>query len=126
MKKRSSLLKHVANPVRFRLGVIDLTTKPSDANINKVDNDDGDTGNLVKVDAKQEKNAKRKGRKPCSTKPSEPTHIDSDKEDEIIFRKADKETDGSIRGTFINVLEIESVEFPVTSLCRTILSLPGQ
>lgn len=73
----------------------DLTTKPSDANINKVDNDDGDTGNLVKVDAKQEKNAKRKGRKPCSTKPSEPTHIDSDKEDEIIFRKADKETDGS-------------------------------
>lgn len=72
-----------------------LSMKPLDMNTKKVDKDDLDTGNLVKVDGKQGRTARRRGRKPCSTKASEPSCIDSDKEAEVICQKAsDKETDG--------------------------------
>ncbi|KAL8090124.1 uncharacterized protein LOC141697242 isoform X2 [Apium graveolens] len=72
-----------------------LSAKPLDMNTEKVDKDDLDTESLVKVDAKQEGTAKRGESKPCSTKASEPSCIDSDKEAEDICQKAsDKETDG--------------------------------
>lgn len=73
-----------------------LSKKPLDTNTKKVDKDDLDTKNLVKADVKQERTAKKRGRKPCSTKASEPSYIDSDKEAEVICQKAsDKETDRS-------------------------------
>ncbi|KAK1382787.1 hypothetical protein POM88_020522 [Heracleum sosnowskyi] len=68
-----------------------LSTKPLDTNTKKVDKDDLDTGNLAKVDAKQERTTKKRGRKPYSTKATEPSYIDGDKEAEASV----EETDGS-------------------------------
>lgn len=64
-----------------------LNSKSLDVQTSKVDLDDTDTAKASKVDIKQVKIAKKRGRKPRSTKPSNPSRIGGDNEAEITCQK---------------------------------------
>ncbi|KAK1385689.1 hypothetical protein POM88_023424 [Heracleum sosnowskyi] len=62
-------------------------SKSLDVETSKVDLDDIDTAKASKVDIKQVKISKKRGRKPRSTKPSNPSRIGGDNEAEITCQK---------------------------------------
>ncbi|XP_074329426.1 uncharacterized protein LOC141667028 isoform X1 [Apium graveolens] len=68
-----------------------LISKSLDVTSCKVDLDDTDTVKASKVDVKQVKIATKRGRKPRSTKPSNPSRIGGDNEAEITCQKVSEE-----------------------------------
>ncbi|WOG87834.1 hypothetical protein DCAR_0207066 [Daucus carota subsp. sativus] len=87
--------EHACEEVPLKHDDNSLSTEPLNTNINKEDKDDIDTVNLGEVDNKQERTEKKRGRKPCSPKPSEPSRIGCDIETEIICQKASDKANSS-------------------------------